>query len=324
MNLTLILTLLATLVASIPADGSSFTDIYNPLCHKDSDCGTGCCYNGLCLAYCLHNEDDVHTELVRSLIDESLLRTEENLDITAPVCHTNRDCGTGCCYHGLCLAYCPNDMAKRGDGGATWGELSLFFGLFESPGRPPKCSRRTCKGGCCRKGLCVYCYMDKRDDLEDPIDAFGYDVDADAGFDVNVDADIFDDSDDEAQEPASEMMHKSESHTLPPHFELPLIKQPGYSMPDTDLLPTPADIIHTEGMCSKRTCKGCCWQNVCMAKCPRGERDEAVDDVEGSEETSLDLVDWNLPQVVCSRAAPCKVGCCWHGLCWGLCRWEDN
>lgn len=57
--------------------------------------------------------------------------------------------------------------------------------------------------------------MDKRDDLEDPIDAFGYDVDvdvdADAGFDVNVDADIFHDSDDEAQEPASEMMHKSES-----------------------------------------------------------------------------------------------------------------
>ncbi|KAI2999249.1 hypothetical protein CBS147346_7794 [Aspergillus niger] len=205
MNLTLILTLLATLVASIPADGSSFTDIYNPLCHKNSDCGTGCCYNGLCLAYCLHNEDDVHTELVRSLVDESLLRTEENLDITAPVCHTNRDCGTGCCYHGLCLAYCPNDMAKRGDGGATW----------ESPGRPPKCSRRTCKGGCCRKGLCVYCYMDKRDDLEDSIDAYGYDadvdVDADTGFDVNVDADIFDDSDDEAQEPASEMMHKSES-----------------------------------------------------------------------------------------------------------------
>ncbi|RDK44819.1 hypothetical protein M752DRAFT_312542 [Aspergillus phoenicis ATCC 13157] len=282
MNLTLILTLLATLVASIPADGSSFTDIYNPLCHKNSDCGTGCCYNGLCLAYCLHNEDDVHTELVRSLVDESLLRTEENLDITAPVCHTNRDCGTGCCYHGLCLAYCPNDMAKRGDGGATW----------ESPGRPPKCSRRTCKGGCCRKGLCVYCYMDKRDDLEDPIDAYGYDADADAGFDVNVDADIFDDSDDAAQEPASEMMHKN--------------------------------IIHTGGMCSKRTCKGCCWQNICMAKCPRGERDEAVDDGEGSEETSLDLVDWNLPQVVCSRAAPCKVGCCWHGLCWGLCRWEDN
>lgn len=61
----------------------------------------------------------------------------------------------------------------------------------------------------------MYCYMDKRDDLEDPIDAFGYavdvDVDADAGFDVNVDADIFDDSDDAAQEPASEMMHKSES-----------------------------------------------------------------------------------------------------------------
>ncbi|RDH29701.1 hypothetical protein BDQ94DRAFT_161940 [Aspergillus welwitschiae] len=302
MNLTLILALLATLVASIPADGLSFTDIYNPLCHKDSDCGTGCCYNGLCLAYCLHNEDDVHTELVRSLVDESLLRIEENLDITAPVCHTNRDCGTGCCYHGLCLAYCPNDMAKRGDGGATW----------ESPGRPPKCSRRTCKGGCCRKGLCVYCYMDKRDDLDDPIDAYGYDanadvdIDADTGFDVNVDADIFDDSDDAAQEPASEMMHKR------------------YSMPDTDLLPTSADIIHTEGMCSKRTCKGCCWQNVCMAKCPRGERDEAVDDGEGSEETSLDLVDWNLPQVVCSRAAPCKVGCCWHGLCWGLCRWEDN
>lgn len=63
---------------------------------------------------------------------ESLLRTEylEDLDITAPICHTNRDCGTGCCYHGLCLAYCPNDMAKRGDGGATWGELSLFFGLL--------------------------------------------------------------------------------------------------------------------------------------------------------------------------------------------------
>ena len=61
----------------------------------------------------------------------------------------------------------------------------------------------------------MYCYMDKRDDLEDSIDAYGYDadvdVDADTGFDVNVDADIFDDSDDEAQEPASEMMHKSES-----------------------------------------------------------------------------------------------------------------
>ena len=56
--------------------------------------------------------------------------------------------------------------------------------------------------------------MDKRDDLDDPIDAYGYDadvdIDADTGFDVNVDADIFDDSDDAAQEPASEM-HKSES-----------------------------------------------------------------------------------------------------------------
>lgn len=95
MNLTLILTLLVTIVASIPTDGSSFTDICkptpqqpnqhnlawhhllnlpdNPLCHKNSDCGTGCCYNGLCLAYCLHNEDDVHTELVRSLVDGSYL-----------------------------------------------------------------------------------------------------------------------------------------------------------------------------------------------------------------------------------------------------------
>lgn len=87
MNLTLILALLATLAASIPADGPSFTDICkptpthshlrtniltrpdNPQCYKDTDCGTGCCYNGLCLAYCLHNEDDVHTELVRSFID---------------------------------------------------------------------------------------------------------------------------------------------------------------------------------------------------------------------------------------------------------------
>ncbi|BCR94053.1 uncharacterized protein AKAW2_11099A [Aspergillus luchuensis] len=120
MNLTLILALLATLAASIPADGPSFTDIYNPQCYKDTDCGTGCCYNGLCLAYCLHNEDDVHTELVRSFIDESRLHTEGDMDITAPVCHTNRDCGNGCCYHGLCLAYCPNDLAKRGDGDATW------------------------------------------------------------------------------------------------------------------------------------------------------------------------------------------------------------
>ncbi|GKZ46152.1 hypothetical protein AbraIFM66951_009052 [Aspergillus brasiliensis] len=213
MNLTLILTLLATLVASIPADGPSSTDIYNPLCHKDSDCGTGCCYNGLCLAYCLHNKDGVHTELIRSLVDESLLPTAENeVDITAP-----------------------------------------------------------------------------RDDTDI--------------FD-NVDADIDDDSDDAA--PAVEM-HKR------------------YSMPDTDLLPTSTDIIHIEGMCSKRTCKGCCWQNVCMASCPRGgsKRDEVVDDGEGSEVTALDLVDWNLPQVVCSRTAPCKVGCCWHGMCWGLCRWDQ-
>lgn len=62
--------------------------------------------------------------------------------------------------------------------------------------------------------------MDKRDDLEDPIDAYDYDVDADAGFDVNVDADIFDDSDDAAQEPASEMMHKSKSvpYLLPSNY----------------------------------------------------------------------------------------------------------
>lgn len=65
--------------------------------------------------------------------------------------------------------------------------------------------------------------MDKRDDLEDPIYAYGYDVDvdvdADAGFDVNVDADIFDDSDDAAQEPASEM-HKSKSvpYLLPSNY----------------------------------------------------------------------------------------------------------
>ncbi|GKZ30507.1 hypothetical protein AbraIFM66950_009346 [Aspergillus brasiliensis] len=280
MNLTLILTLLATLVASIPADGPSSTDIYNPLCHKDSDCGTGCCYNGLCLAYCLHNKDGVHTELIRSLVDESLLPTAENeVDITAPICHTNRDCGNGCCYHGLCLAYCPNDMvmAKR-----------VFPAIWENPDRPPKCNRRNCKGGCCQKGLCVYCYGDKRDNL---------------GIFDNVDADI-DDSDDAA--PAVEM-HKR------------------YSMPDTDLLPTSTDIIHIEGMCSKRTCKGCCWQNVCMASCPRGgsKRDEVVDDGEGSEVTAVDLVDWNLPQVVCSRTAPCKVGCCWHGMCWGLCRWDQ-
>lgn len=96
-------------------------------------------------------------------------------------------------------------------------------------------------------------------------------------------------------------------------------------MPDIDLLPASTDIIHTDGMCSKRTCKGCCWQNVCMAKCPRGEQDEVVNNGdEESEETSLDLVDWNLPQVVCSRTAPCKIGCCWHGLCWGLCRWTGN
>ncbi|GKZ17216.1 hypothetical protein AbraCBS73388_007268 [Aspergillus brasiliensis] len=164
MNLTLILTLLATLVASIPADGPSSTDIYNPLCHKDSDCGTGCCYNGLCLAYCLHNKDGVHTELIRSLVDESLLPTAENeVDITAPTTQVQ--------------------SAKL-----QW--------------------RR-----CCQKGLCVYCYGDKRDDTDI--------------FD-NVDADIDDDSDDAA--PAVEM-HKR------------------YSMPDTDLLPTSTDIIHIEGMC---------------------------------------------------------------------------
>ncbi|RAK86943.1 hypothetical protein BO79DRAFT_269924 [Aspergillus costaricaensis CBS 115574] len=301
MYLTLILTLLATLAASIPADGPSFTDIYNPQCHKDPDCGTGCCYNGLCLAYCLHNEDDVHTELVRSLIDESRLHTEGDIEVTAPVCHTNRDCGNGCCYHGLCLAYCPNDLAKRGDGDATW----------QSPGKPPRCNRRTCKGGCCRKGLCTYCYKDKRDDGVDDDGEYGYDLDGDVDFDGDVgfdgydddSIDVYDDSDDVASAPE---MHKR------------------YSMPDIDLLPTSTDIIHTDGMCSKRTCKGCCWQNVCMAKCPRGEQDEVVDDGQESEEASLDLVDWNLPQVVCSRTAPCKVGCCWHGLCWGLCRWKGN
>ncbi|RAH52175.1 hypothetical protein BO85DRAFT_524574 [Aspergillus piperis CBS 112811] len=246
MNLTLILALLATLAASIPADSPSFTDIYNPQCYKDTDCGTGCCYNGLCLAYCLHNEDDVHTELVRSFIDESNLHTEEDMDITAPNLLANRP--------GAIAGLVRVDVAGRG-----------FYGY----------------------------------DLDG-------DVDFDVGFDVYDDdsLEVYDDSDDVA--PAPEM-HKR------------------YSMPDIDLLPTSTDIIHTDGMCSKRTCKGCCWQNVCMAKCPRGEQDEVVNDGdEESEETSLDLVDWNLPQVVCSRTAPCKIGCCWHGLCWGLCRWKGN
>ncbi|BCR94052.1 uncharacterized protein AKAW2_11098A [Aspergillus luchuensis] len=153
--------------------------------------------------------------------------------------------------------------------------------------------------------------MDKRDDdVDDDDGEYGYDFDGDVGFDVGFDVydddslEVYDDSDDVA--PAPEM-HKR------------------YSMPDIDLLPASTDIIHTDGMCSKRTCKGCCWQNVCMAKCPRGEQDEVVNNGdEESEETSLDLVDWNLPQVVCSRTAPCKIGCCWHGLCWGLCRWTGN
>ncbi|PWY92826.1 hypothetical protein BO70DRAFT_349134 [Aspergillus heteromorphus CBS 117.55] len=40
----------------------SYNSEHDPICHRNSDCGTGCCYNGICLAYCFHEQGPIEDQ----------------------------------------------------------------------------------------------------------------------------------------------------------------------------------------------------------------------------------------------------------------------
>ncbi|RAL02835.1 uncharacterized protein BO80DRAFT_463083 [Aspergillus ibericus CBS 121593] len=167
--LLLILSLTISLVASsaVPNEASHLTDLYDidSICTKDTDCGTGCCYNSLCLAHCYHEKP--HTELIQPNIAST--------DTTKPQCHHRRDCKNGgCCYHGNCVGHiCPKDpkkppVARKRVGTALWARGS---GMSEDGSamnqNNQKChTNRDCGTGCCYRGLCLaYCFGDARDEV---------------------------------------------------------------------------------------------------------------------------------------------------------------
>lgn len=128
--------------------------------------------------------------------------------------------------------------------------------MIESPGKPPRCNRRTCKGGCCRKGLCTYCYKDKRDDDVDDDGEYGYDLDGDVDFDVDVGfdvydddgLDVYDDTDDAASAPE---MHKSESNPTFPLYVVSDMNDQDTPCPTSTSLP-PQQTLSTPTACAAR------------------------------------------------------------------------
>ncbi|PWY68518.1 hypothetical protein BO94DRAFT_579307 [Aspergillus sclerotioniger CBS 115572] len=135
-------------------------------CHNPSDCESGCCYNNLCLAYCPH---EYHTELIRDGIesntDTDTVTSKNNgisMNAANPQCHRRRPCKNGgCCYRGVCLAYCFTD-GNDGDEAQVQVEKrsTSTSTLTERKHSRPQCRPKSkpCPNGlCCYWGACRAC-----------------------------------------------------------------------------------------------------------------------------------------------------------------------